>query len=84
VATVVARGDAEIGFQQISELLPVPGTDFVGPLPAELQRVTIFAAGIAAGARAPDAARALVAFLASPAAGPAIAKSGLEPPEPAR
>ena len=79
VATVVARGDAEIGFQQISELLPVPGIDYVGPLPPEVQRVTVFSAGVAATAKAPDAARAFIRFLASPAAAPAITKSGMEP-----
>jgi molybdate transport system substrate-binding protein len=79
VGAVVARGEAEIGFQQISELLPVPGIDYVGPLPPGAQRVTVFAAGVAAAARAPDAARALIAFLASPAAATVIRKSGLEP-----
>ena len=79
VAAVVARGEAQIGFQQISELIPVPGVDLVGPLPAEIQKITIFSAGIATGAREPAAARALLQFLSSPAAAPAIAKSGLEP-----
>jgi molybdate transport system substrate-binding protein len=79
VGAVVARGEAEIGFQQISELLPVPGIDYVGPLPPGAQRVTVFAAGVAAAAKAPDAARALIAFLASPAAAAVIRKSGLEP-----
>ena len=79
VGTVVARGDAEIGFQQISELLPIPGIDFVGPLPPELQRVTVFSAGIATNAREPEAAKALIKFLSSPSALAAIAKSGLEP-----
>jgi len=79
VGEVVARGDAEIGFQQASELLPVAGIDYVGPLPPGAQRVTVFAAGIVVGARAPETARALIAFLTSPAAAPAIRKSGLEP-----
>jgi len=79
VGAVVARGDAEIGFQQISELLPVRGIDYVGPLPPELQKVTVFSAGVAVGAKEPDAARALLTFLASPAAAAAITKSGLEP-----
>ena len=78
VGAVVARGDAEIGFQQISELLPVPGIDVVGPLPPEVQRVTVFAAGVAARSKYPDAARAYIRFLASPAASRAVAKSGLE------
>jgi molybdate transport system substrate-binding protein len=79
VGAVVARGEAEIGFQQISELLPEKGIDVVGPLPAEVQKVTVFSAGIVAGAKAPDAARALIAYLASPAAAAAIKKAGLEP-----
>ena len=49
VGEIVARGDAEIGFQQISEMLPVPGVDIVGPLPADLQKITVFSAGIASG-----------------------------------
>jgi molybdate transport system substrate-binding protein len=79
VGVVVARGDAEIGFQQISELRPVKGIDIVGPLPADAQRVTIFSAGIAASSTQPPAARRLIAFLTSPAAAAAIARSGLEP-----
>ena len=79
VGTLVASGEAEIGFQQISELLPVPGIDYVGPLPAGVQRETVFSAGIVSGARAPDAARALITFFASPAAAPTIRKTGLEP-----
>ena len=84
VGPVVARGEAEIGFQQISELLPVPGVELVGPLPPEVQRVTVFAAGIATGAKEPDAAGALIKFLASPAAAAAITKSALEPMEDAQ
>jgi molybdate transport system substrate-binding protein len=79
VAGVVARGDAEIGFQQISEMLPVPGVDIVGPLPADLQNITVFSAGIATVSKQPDAGRALIRFLASPAARDAIIKSGMEP-----
>lgn len=82
VGAVVARGEAEIGFQQISELLPVPGIDYVGPLPAEVQRTTVFSAGVAAKAENPDAARALIRFLASPDSANAIRKSGLEPVTP--
>src|SRR5207253_5823797 len=70
VGPLVARGEAEIGFQQISELLPIAGIDYVGPLPAGAQRETVFSAGIVSGAHSPDAARALVKFLASPAAAP--------------
>jgi molybdate transport system substrate-binding protein len=79
VGTVVARGEAEIGFQQVSELLPIPGIDYVGPLPAEVQKVTVFSAGVAAGSKNPDAARALIRFLASRGAARTITKSGLEP-----
>ena len=79
VGSVVARGEAEIGFQQVSELLPVPGIDYVGPLPPEIQQFTVFAAGIAAHARAPDAARAVIAYLTAPAAAPIIRLSGMEP-----
>ena len=79
VGAVVARGDAEIGFQQISELLPVPGIDYLGPLPADVQKVTVFSAGITTSAANPEVARALIRFLASPAVVPVIRKSGLEP-----
>jgi len=79
VAEIVARGDAEIGFQQISELKPVAGIDIVGPLPDDLQKITIFSAGIASVSKEPEAGKALIRFLASPAARNAIIKSGLEP-----
>ena len=76
---VVARGEAEIAFQQVSELLPVPGIDFVGPLPADIQQITVFSAGLHVKATQPDAAKALVKFLTAPAAAPAIRKKGMEP-----
>jgi molybdate transport system substrate-binding protein len=79
VGGVVATGEFEIGFQQISELLPVKGIDIVGPLPPGAQQTTIFAAGIPLTATHPDAAKALIQWLASPAAYAAIKKSGLEP-----
>jgi molybdate transport system substrate-binding protein len=79
VGGVVAKGEVEIGFQQISELRPVKGIDIVGPLPLGAQRVTVFAAGIPATSTQPEVARALIRWLASPAAYPAIRKSGLEP-----
>lgn len=79
VGTVVARGDAALGLQQVSELMPIEGIDYIGPLPAELQRVTVFSAGIASGAKHPEAARELIRYLNSPAAAPTIAKTGLEP-----
>jgi len=79
VGAVVARGEVEIGFQQMSELLPVPGIDHITPLPPELQKVTSFAAGVAA--RAPDVAlaRTVIRFLASCEAAHAVRRSGLEP-----
>ena len=79
VGTVVARGDAALGLQQVSELLPIEGIDYIGPLPAEVQRVTVFSAGVAVGAKQPAAAADLIRYLASPAAAPTIAKTGLEP-----
>lgn len=79
VGAMVARGDAEIGFQQISELRPVPGIDYVGPLPPGAQKVTVFSAGVAATAKNPDAARALIQFFVSPANARVIADTGLEP-----
>jgi molybdate transport system substrate-binding protein len=65
VASLVAQGQADLGFQQLSELMNVPGIEIVGPLPPEIQSVTIFAAGIAASSTQPEEARALIAFLAS-------------------
>ena len=82
VGAVVARGDADIGFQQMSELKAVPGIDIVGPLPPEAQKVTVFAAGIVAGAKEPAAAKQLIDFLASRASSAAITKSGMEPARP--
>ena len=81
VGEAVASEKAEIGFQQISELLPVKGIDIVGPLPSAAQRVTFFAAGIPRTAKNPEAAKRLIQWLASPAAYAAIRKSGLEPAE---
>jgi molybdate transport system substrate-binding protein len=79
VAETVARGEAEIGFQQISEMLPIPGVDIVGQLPDELQKITVYSAGIANVSKEPDAGKALIKFLASAEARDAIVKSGLQP-----
>jgi molybdate transport system substrate-binding protein len=79
VGEIVAKGEAEIGFQQISELKPVAGIDIVGPLPAELQKITVFSAGIASVSKEPEAGKALIKFLASPAARAEIIKSGMDP-----
>ncbi len=76
---VVARGEAELGFQQMSELLPVPGIDVIGPLPPDIQQITTFSAGLHAKAQVLDAARALVKFLKAPEAAPVIRKKGMEP-----
>ncbi|WP_321963262.1 substrate-binding domain-containing protein [Paraburkholderia sp. J7] len=79
VATVVASGGAEIGLQQVVELLPVKGVTVVGSLPAELQSYVVYSGGIAATAKNPAGAEALIRFLSSPDAAPAIMRSGLEP-----
>ena len=79
VAAVVARGEVEIGFQQVSELIHVPGVTFVGAIPAELQPGFSFAGALTSAARQPEAASALIRFLASPEAAPAILKAGLTP-----
>ncbi|MEQ1775076.1 MAG: substrate-binding domain-containing protein [Burkholderiales bacterium] len=78
VGAVVARGELEIGFQQMSELLPVPGITHITPLPPEVQKVSTFSAGVAASS--PDAAlsRSVIRFLASPEAASAITTSGLQ------
>ena len=79
VGAVVARGEAEIGFQQMSELLPVPGIAHITPLPPEVQKVSVFCAGVAASTQDSDLARSVIKFLASPEAAAVIANSGLEP-----
>jgi molybdate transport system substrate-binding protein len=79
ISTLIASGEAEIGFHQISELIHSPEIDYIGPLPAELQKITIFSAGIHSGAKQPEAAKDLVKFLTAPAAAPAIRKNGMEP-----
>ena len=79
VGAVVARGDAEIGFQQVSELLPVDGLEYLGPIPSEVQQVSVVTAAIATKATSPAAAKALIDFLISPAAAATIHETGLEP-----
>jgi molybdate transport system substrate-binding protein len=79
VAAVVARGEAEIGFQQVAELINVPGTDFVGTVPADIQPPTFFVGLLTANTREPDAAVALLRFLSSEQAAPVITKAGLKP-----
>lgn len=84
VGAVVLRGDAELGFQQVSELLPFKELDFVGPLPDEVQQRVFFSAGLAVGARDPEAARHLIRYLASPAAAGIVRSTGMEPAAAAR
>ena len=79
VATVVARGEAEIGFQQVSELIDVPGVSFVGTIPAELQQELVFTAATAADTREADAAKAFVDYLKTPAATATIKAGGMTP-----
>ena len=79
VGQVVARGEAEVGFQQISELKPIGGITLVGPIPAPEQQATMFSAGVLEGSAHKEAARALLRFLSAPAAAGAIRDSGMEP-----
>ena len=76
---VVARGDADLCCQQTSELLPVEGIAYITPLPPELQKVSVFSAGVAASSPDKETARAVINFLASAEAAPAKTKTGLEP-----
>jgi molybdate transport system substrate-binding protein len=79
VAAVVARGESEIGFQQVSELIHVKGITYVGTIPAELQPGFSFAGSVSAKSEQPEAAAALLKFLSSPEAAPVITKAGLAP-----
>jgi molybdate transport system substrate-binding protein len=79
VGTVIARGDAEIGFQQLSELLPIAGIDIVGPIPREAQKITVFSGGVVVNSKQPAIAKQFLLFLASPEAAAAIKKSGMQP-----
>jgi molybdate transport system substrate-binding protein len=78
-AEFVARGEAELGIQLISEIVSVPGAELLGPLPGDLQAMTAILAGIVTTAPEPDAARALLRFLTSPAAAAAIKAAGMKP-----
>jgi molybdate transport system substrate-binding protein len=78
VCDIVARGEAEIGLQQIAEIVPVAGVDLVGPLPPEIQHMTVFSAAVASTARKPDLARRFLSFMRSDAAKSVIAANGME------
>ncbi|WP_017905941.1 substrate-binding domain-containing protein [Pseudomonas asplenii] len=78
VASVVASGEYQLGFQQVSELLPVPGVTYVGKIPESVQSVTRFAAGIPVGAQHPEQAKALLQYLAAPAAQETVRATGLD------
>jgi len=79
VGDKVVAGEAEIGFHQLSELIPVKGIDIIGPLPAELQYLTVFSGAIHSAAKEPDAAAALAKFLTAPAVGERLKTHGLDP-----
>lgn len=79
VAALVAAGDVALGFQQLSELLGVPGIDVLGPLPPEVQHITVFSAATCAACVQPDAAQALLDFLAGPVAADSKRRHGMEP-----
>jgi molybdate transport system substrate-binding protein len=78
IGELIAKGEAEIGFQLVSELVHFPGIDFVGPLPDALQQVTVFTGGVHVGAREPDAARAFLKFLSAPEHAALLRKHGLD------
>jgi len=79
VGSIIASGEAEIGFQQVSELSHFPGIDYVGPLPADIQLFTTFSSGLMVAAKEAEAAKALVKFVTTPAAAAAYKKRGMEP-----
>jgi molybdate transport system substrate-binding protein len=80
VGATLAAGEAEIGVQQVAELLPVPGIDIVGPLPGDLQKIIVYVAGVPANTRVPEAVKALVTFLTSEAAATVLKQKGMVPP----
>jgi molybdate transport system substrate-binding protein len=80
VGEIAARGEAELAVQQISELMPVAGIDIIGPLPGDLQKISVFSGGVFAAAKHPAGAAKLIAYLASPELAPILARKGLSPP----
>jgi molybdate transport system substrate-binding protein len=79
VGEALARGEGDIGFTQISEFLAIKGIEYIGPLPSDIQHVTVFSMGLHPGATKADAPQALIKFLTSPDAIPAIRHTGMEP-----
>ena len=79
VGSLLASGEVEIGFQQVSELAHYPGIDYVGPLPAEVQNVTTFSSGMQIGATSVEAAKAWITFLTSPAAAAVFRSKSMDP-----
>ncbi|HEY5130468.1 MAG TPA: substrate-binding domain-containing protein [Bradyrhizobium sp.] len=79
IGTIIASGEAEIGFQQVSELIHEPGIDYLGPLPADVQKITVYSAGIHSEAKQPDAAKELIKVFTVPAAAAVIKMHGMEP-----
>jgi molybdate transport system substrate-binding protein len=80
VGSLVAEGSAALGFQQLSELMNLQGIEVLGPLPEAIQTITVFAGGVCAASAQPAAARALLAYLAAPAAASLKQRHGMEPP----
>ena len=79
IAEMAARGEVDLAVQQISEILPVTGADFVGPFPAEVQLHTMFSAGVAAASKVPNAAQELIKFITTTSAAAVTKRAGLEP-----
>ena len=79
VGELIARGEADLGFQQVTELVHVSGIDFLGPLPAEIQNVTVYSIGVHPASKEPDATKALIEYLTGADAAPVIRKAGMEP-----
>ena len=79
VGRLVAEGQVELGFQQLSELMNLPGIEVLGPLPDDIQITTTFSAAVSAACAQPDAARALLAFMAAPARDAIKRRNGMEP-----
>lgn len=79
VGSLVAKGEVELGFQQLSELMNLPGIDVLGPLPPEIQIITTFSAGVSATSRQPDAVRALLQWLAGPGTAETKQRNGMDP-----